>query len=88
MSTLLEQIKERVEGGLEGVKAEAKGENGHFDVLVVGECFAEKNPVQRQKMVYATLNDKINSGEIHAITIKAYTPEQWEKARQLQVGGG
>ena len=88
MSTLLEQIKQQIEAGLDGSSANTSGENGHFDVTVIGECFADKSPVQRQKMVYATLNDKISSGEIHAITIKAYTPEQWEQARHLQVGGG
>ena len=33
------------------------------------------------------LNDKIQSGAIHALTIKAYTPQEWETARKLQVGG-
>ena len=87
MSTLLEQIKQQIEAGIAGVAAQAKGDNGHFDVVVVGDCFADKSPVQRQKMVYATVNDKIRSGEIHALTIKAYTPAQWEQARHLQVGG-
>lgn len=85
MPTLLEQIKQQIETGLEGASAEASGDNGHFEVRVVAECFLQKSPVQRQKMVYATVNDKISSGEIHALTIKAYTPAQWEQARHLQV---
>jgi acid stress-induced BolA-like protein IbaG/YrbA len=28
-------------------------------------------------MVYATVNDYIQSGDIHALSIKAYTPEEW-----------
>ena len=84
---MLEQIKQLIESGLQNVEAQVKGDGSHFDVIVIGDCFDGKSPVQQQKMVYAALGDKITSGEIHAITIKAYTPSQWEKARHLQVGG-
>jgi acid stress-induced BolA-like protein IbaG/YrbA len=33
--------------------------------------------IAEQKMVYATLNQHIQSGAIHALTIKAYTPDEW-----------
>jgi acid stress-induced BolA-like protein IbaG/YrbA len=36
-------------------------------------------------MVYGTVTDRITSGELHALTIKAYTPAEWEKARELQI---
>ena len=84
---MLDLIKQRIETQLDTSLVQANGESGHFDVLVVGNCFQGQSPVQRQKLVYATLNDKIQSGEIHAISIKAYTPEQWETQRHLQVGG-
>jgi len=84
---MLDLIKHRIEEQLDTTLVQANGESGHFDVLVVGDCFDGKSPVQRQKMVYATVNDIIQSGEIHAITIKAYTPAQWETQRHLQVGG-
>ena len=35
--------------------------------------------VKEQKMVYALLNEHIQSGAIHALTIKAYTPEEYSK---------
>lgn len=81
------RIKALIEAGLEGSEATVKGDGSHFEAIVVGECFEGKSMVQQQKMVYATLNEHITSGAIHALTIKAYTPEQWEKARKFQVGG-
>ena len=32
-----------------------------------------------QKMVYATVNDLIVSGELHALGIKAFTRAEWDK---------
>jgi acid stress-induced BolA-like protein IbaG/YrbA len=34
--------------------------------------------VKRHQTVYATLQAQIASGELHALTIKAYTPKEWK----------
>lgn len=85
---MLEQIKKIVETGLDDVAVTVTGDGSHFDILVVGKCFEGKTLLQKQKMVNATLADKITSGEIHAVTIKTYTPDEWQKASRFQVGGG
>jgi acid stress-induced BolA-like protein IbaG/YrbA len=36
-----------------------------------------KTPIQKQRLVMATVKPQIESGELHAISIKTYTPEQW-----------
>ena len=82
-----EQIRDLIEQKLPNVNATVKGDGSHFDAIVIGDCFAGQSMLQQQKMVYAALNDKITSGELHAISIKTYTPDQWEKAKQFQVGG-
>jgi acid stress-induced BolA-like protein IbaG/YrbA len=81
-----QQVKELIETGLPGVDATVNGDGYHYEAIVVGECFAGKSPVQKQKMVYGALNEHITSGAIHALTIKAYTPDEWEKAKHMQVG--
>ena len=80
------QVKQLIESGLSGVEAKVSGDGYHYEVIVIGDCFDGKSIVQQQKMVYATLNEQITSGALHAVTIKTYTPAQWEKARQFQVG--
>jgi len=47
--------------------------------LVVSEAFDGLSLLKQQKLVYATLGDNITNGTIHALTIKSYTPAQWEK---------
>lgn len=79
-------IKALIEAGLEGCEARVTGDGSHFDAIVIGEMFAGKAPLAKQRLVYGTLGDRITSGEIHALSIKAYTPADWEKASKLQVG--
>ena len=40
--------------------------------------------VKQHQLVYATLGDRIG-GEIHALALHTYTPEEWEKASKLQI---
>ena len=80
-----EDVKKLIEAGLPGCDVTVTGDGSHFDATVVGEVFADMLPVKKQQMVYATVTDKITSGELHALTIKTYTPEEWEKARKLQI---
>ena len=80
------EIKQLIEAGLEGVEASVSGDGSHFEARVVGQCFEGKPLVQQQKMVYATVGKFISNGDIHALTIKSYTPAQWDKAKKLQIG--
>lgn len=81
-----EQVKQLIEDALPDVAITVNGDGSHFEVRAVGACFAGKSLLQKQKIVYATLNDKITGGEIHAVTIKAFTAEEWQQAQKFQVG--
>ena len=80
-----EVIKTLIEEGLTGVEAQVTGDGSHFEAIVIGEIFDGMSPLNKQRTVYGTLGDRITSGEIHALSIKAYTPADWEKASKLQV---
>ena len=40
--------------------------------------FLGKNTIDRHKIIYALLDEYIKSGEIHALTIKAYTLDEYK----------
>ena len=42
-----------------------------------GERWVIKGKIPEQKMVYATVNHLIQTGELHALGIKAYTRSEW-----------
>ncbi|HEX7112881.1 MAG TPA: BolA/IbaG family iron-sulfur metabolism protein [Mizugakiibacter sp.] len=69
-------IKALIEQGLPGARAEVRGADGvHFEAEVVCAAFAGKLPLARHRMVYATLGDRMG-GEIHALSLKALTPDE------------
>lgn len=75
-----EDIKQLIESSLPNVQAIVKSEdNVHFSAIVVGEVFRGQGKVKQQQMVYAALGNKIATGEIHAIALKTFTPDMWEK---------
>ncbi len=78
---LQHEVKAAIEAHIPGADVTVTGEGCNLSVTVVSEAFAGKNLLQRQKMVYAAVNDKIASGELHALTIRAHTPEE-HQARQ------
>jgi BolA protein len=48
---------------------------GHFEVTIISKQFAGLPLVKRHQLVYAAVQDLMNT-EIHALSIKAYTPEE------------
>ena len=69
-------IRQLIETGLPGSRAEVQGEDGvHFEAVVVCAAFAGKLPLARHRRVYATLGEKMG-GEIHALQLRTLTPEE------------
>jgi len=48
----------------------------HFCLEVTSEAFREMNLLDRQRSVYAALNEPMKDGRIHALEIKSRTPEE------------
>ncbi len=49
------------------------------NVVDVGDLFDGKRAVQRQQLVYKALNEQISSGDIHAVTMKLFTQQEWKE---------
>lgn len=65
----------------EADEIQVTGEGAKYTVTVVSERFATMRPVAKQQAVYAPLNPHIASGEIHAVTMRLFTREEWRKAK-------
>ncbi len=71
-------VKQLIEQQLEGCEVQTAGEGCDFQIIVIGEIFEGLTPVKKQQRVYACLTEQIANGSIHAVTIKPYTPKQWQ----------
>ena len=81
-------IRERIEAALNPASMEiiddsqkhighagAASGGGHFNVVIVSDQFKDKSLLERHRMIYDALGDAMQS-EIHALSIKALTPEE------------
>jgi len=71
-------IQALIEAGIPGASVTVNGEGCSASVQVISEAFDGLSLLKQQKLVYASLGDNITNGRIHALTIKSYTPAQWE----------
>jgi acid stress-induced BolA-like protein IbaG/YrbA len=60
-----------------------KDEGSHYEVIAIDASFEGMNRVKKQQLIYAPLMEYIQRNDIHAVSIKAYTPEEWERYKKL-----
>lgn len=76
-----EQIQKALEEGLVEARVavdDLTGTSDHFRVTIVSPDFEALSLIQRHRKVYATLGTDVG-GAIHALSIQAFTPTEWEK---------
>jgi acid stress-induced BolA-like protein IbaG/YrbA len=75
-------LEAMIAGALPGSTVEVRDTTGtgdHFEARVVSPSFEGKSMVEQHKLVYAPLQELLRTGELHALALKTYTPEQWQK---------
>lgn len=73
-----QQISQLLSLVLTDCRVSVEGGAGKFLVTAVGNDFAGLNAVKRQQKVYKILNDHIASGEIHAVTMRLFTTDEYQ----------
>lgn len=56
---------------------DAVNEGNKFELLIVDDAFEGKRLVARQQMVYTLVNQYIQNGAMHALTIHTLTPAEY-----------
>lgn len=73
---LATDIKAMIEKGLPDARVKVMGEDGaHFEAVIVSPSFAGKRTLERHRMVYDTLGEKMG-GDIHALSMRTFTPDE------------
>ncbi len=71
-----DSIKQSIEQGMACELVRVVGDGQHFEAVIVSNEFAGKSLVQQHQVVYRALGDRMKA-EIHALSMKTFTPEQW-----------
>ena len=56
---------------------ELSGDGQHWYAVIVSSTFEGQRLIQRHQKVYATLGGRIQTNEVHALSMKTYTPAEW-----------
>ena len=72
-----DDVKTLIEAGIPNSQAIVTGEEGKYEATVISDCFDGLSMVKEHQLVYSTVKEQIASGELHALSIKALTTEEW-----------
>jgi len=72
------EVKKCIEAGIPAAMATVTADGTKFNAVVVSPAFEGKTMIAEHKMVYATVEQHIKSGAVHALNIKTYTPQEWD----------
>ena len=75
-----QELQAIIAAGLSCEHLHVEGDGRHWYATLVSAEFEGKRLIQRHQRVYATLGDKIKTDEVHALSMKTYTPSEWQAA--------
>ena len=81
----LTQVETKIKAKMpdaEVIVNDLKGGGDHLEAIVVSSAFIGQSSVKQHQLVYGALKEEMNSGAIHALALKTYTPEAWAEASQ------
>ena len=81
------EVAQRVRQGINDANVMVEGEGCDLLITVVSSQFGGLTTVKKQQLVMATLKEPLASGKLHAISVKAYTPDEWQD-KQLNRNNG
>ena len=76
-----ESLKELIASGIPNAKIEVidtTGTKDHFSAVVISSSFEGLSLIDQHKQVYKAVGEHMTK-EIHALQLKTFSPEQWEK---------
>ena len=72
-----DQLQQLIAAGLPCEHLEVEGDGRHWFATIVSPEFEGKRPIARHQRVYATLGERLETDEVHALSMKTLTPAEW-----------
>lgn len=72
----LQEIQAKLEDAIDDAIITMEGDGCNCSTTVISPTFEDMSLLARQKMVLAAVRSDIDSGELHALSIKARTPAE------------
>ena len=72
-----DELQNIISTGLACEHIRVSGDGRHWEALIVSPDFEGKRLIQRHQRVYATLGARMHTDEVHALSMKTFTPAEW-----------
>ena len=72
-----DQLESIIRAGLHCEHLAVEGDGRHWFATIVSPEFEGKRLLARQRLVYATLGERNKTDEVHALSMKTFTPAEW-----------
>ncbi len=76
MSISNEDVVKLIQEAFPDAEVSVEGDGYKYEASVVSSAFDGLNTLKRHQAVYAALDSAITSGDLHALTIHAKTPDE------------
>ena len=73
-----DDLQKLIAAGLPCEHLEVSGDGRHWAAVIVSPAFEGLRLLARHKKVYDTLGTRIQNDEVHALSMKTYTPAEWK----------
>ena len=71
------ELQSLIAAGLPCTHLEVEGDGRHWSAVIVSAEFEGKRQIQRHQRVYATLGARMQTDEVHALSMQTLTPAEW-----------
>jgi len=75
----VQELQNLIASGMVCEHIELQGDGRHWYATIVSSEFEGKRPIARHQRVYATLGAKMHTDEVHALSMKTFTPAEWAR---------
>ncbi len=72
-----QELQDIIAAGLPCQHLSVEGDGRHWYATLVSAEFEGLRLLKRHQRVYATLGQKMHTDEVHALSMKTYTPAEW-----------
>ena len=72
-----DELRSLLAAGLPCDHLEVEGDGRHWFAVIVSPVFEGKRLIARHQLVYAALGERIQTDEVHALSMKTMTPAEW-----------
>ena len=77
-----EQLQQLISAGLPCDHLTVEGDGRHWYATIVSPAFEGLRAIARHQRVYATLGSRMQTDEVHALSMKTFTPAEWAAQAQ------